>query len=68
MTHKYLVSFSLVGLGGGVKLAIKAGNKSLLIHYSVFIGYWKQFKMFWIFQTFMTKEIKAEQVSSEGCW
>lgn len=39
MTHKHLVSFSLVGLGGGVKLAIKAGNKSLVIHHSV----WQEF-------------------------
>lgn len=34
MTHKYMVSFSLVGLGGA-KLAIEEGNKSLLIHHSV---------------------------------
>lgn len=74
MSHEHLVTFSLAGLGGGVKLAIEAGDKSLLIHHSVydkniFMGfYWKQFKTFWIFQTFMMKEIKAEQGSRGGCW
>lgn len=55
-----------MGLSSPLKQETNLLSYTIVYDKNLFIGcYWKQFKTFWIFQTFMPKEIKAEQVSGE---